>query len=246
MAVTQFRGRSTVHNPLSNLRTPGLLARWPLIGLIMVVLGLSLFGVLAISLQTHSPLLVEDVQLTNDLHVIALQSSPAIRDVMIAGFYMGEHVIIAIGLILALYFLYKRFWPELAMVVIAWSGEGLIWTVLSQYFDRTRPIFAVSVWRQMQVPSFPSGHSMSAVMCYGLLAYLLAPRMPSRFWKVFVSLVALLIIVYIGFSRLFVGDHFVIDVLAGYGLGIAWFGLVFTTVELIARRIARRKNKTYP
>ena len=64
---------------------------------------------------------------------------------MIFGFYLGEHVIVAIGAVLVVYFLYKRFWPELAMVLIAWGGEGAIWIVLSQYFDRSRPVFDVSV-----------------------------------------------------------------------------------------------------
>src|SRR5512135_869883 len=119
--------------PRTHLRTPGLLARWPLIGVMMVVLGGLLFGALAINLQTHGPLLAVDTRVANDLHAIALRSSPAMRGVMIFGFYMGEQVIVVIGVIMALYFLYKRFWPVLAMVVIAWPSEGAIWLVLSQY-----------------------------------------------------------------------------------------------------------------
>jgi undecaprenyl-diphosphatase len=48
--------------------------------------------------------------------------------------------------------------------------------------------------------------------------------------------VAVFIMLYIGFSRVFIGDHYPSDILAGYGLGIAWGGLVYTTVELIAQR----------
>jgi undecaprenyl-diphosphatase len=88
----------------------------------------------------------------------------------------------------------------------------------------------------MTSPGFPSGHSFSAVLCFGLLAYLLAPKMPSRFWKAAVIVAAVLIILFIGFSRIFVGDHYLTDVLAGYGLGIAWAGLVYTSVELISRK----------
>ena len=88
----------------------------------------------------------------------------------------------------------------------------------------------------MTAPGFPSGHAISAVMCYGLLAYLLIPRMSSRFWKAVVIVTAGLIILYIGVSRLFVGDHYLSDVLAGYALGIAWSGLVYTVVELITKK----------
>jgi undecaprenyl-diphosphatase len=122
------------------------------------------------------------------------------------------------------------------MVVIAWAGEGAIWMFLSGVFERSRPVFETPVWHQMTAPGFPSGHSISAVMCYGLLAYLLVPKMPSRVWKVIVIITAGLIIVYIGFSRVFIGDHYVSDVLAGLALGIAWSALVYTSVEWIAVR----------
>ena len=242
--VVPLQGKNLDKHSSTRLHTPGLLARWPLVGVVMVLLGGLLFSAMAINLQTHGPLLPVDVQVANDLHTIALQSSPAMREVMIFGFAMGEYVIMAIGLILVLYFLYKRFWSGLSMVVIAWAGEGAIWLILSQYFNRARPVFDVSVWRQMTEPGFPSGHSISAVMCYGLLAYLLVPKIPSRFWKAVVIVTAGLIILYIGFSRMFVGDHYLTDILAGYGLGVAWPGLVYTVVEVISKKKMQHEKST--
>ncbi len=241
--VVPLQGENLDKHPNTRLHTPGLLARWPLIGVVMVVLGGLLFGAMAINLETHGPLLPVDVQVANDLHTIALQSSPAMRGIMIFGFYMGEHVIMAIGLILVLYFLYKRFWPGLFMVIIAWAGEGTLWLVLTPLFNRARPVFDISVWHHMTEPSFPSGHSISAVMCYGLLAYLIVPKISSRFWKAVVIVTTGLVILYIGFSRMFVGDHYLTDVLAGYGLGVAWSGLVYTLVEVIARKIKHKTSK---
>ena len=233
-------------HPHTHLHTPGLLARWPLIGVMLVLLGGLLFGALALNLETHGPLLPVDVRVANDLHAIALQSSPAMRGVMIFGFYLGEQVIVVIGVILALYFLYKRFWPGLAMVVIAWAAEGAIWLVLSQYYHRARPVFDVPIWHQMTEPGFPSGHTIAAVMCFGLLAYLIVPKMPSRFWQAVVIVTAGLVILYIGYSRMFVGDHYLTDVLAGYGLGVALCGSVYTLVEVIARKLEHRHLKKHP
>lgn len=227
--------RSDRHH-LGDLRTPGLLGQYPIIGVLMVVFGMALFSVMAINLESSGPLLQTDTQIVNDLHAQALQSGPAMRTLQDAGFYLGEYVIIAIGALLALYFAYKRFWPELSMVLIGWLGEGGIWLILSQAFNRTRPVFAVMLWKQTPGPGFPSGHSFSAVLCYGLLAYLLVPKMPSRFWKGIVVLVALLITLFIGFSRVYMGDHYPTDVLAGYGLGIAWSAFVYTGVELLSQR----------
>jgi undecaprenyl-diphosphatase len=205
-------------------------------GLLMILLGGLAFGVIALSLQTNGPLIQVDLPVATEIHAVALQSSPLIRDAMIFGFYLGEHGILLIGIVLLLYFVYKRFWPELCMVVVAWAGEGTIWLVLSGYFNRSRPIFGVSVWRQMTSPGFPSGHSISAVVCFGLLAYLLAPLLPARIWKVGVITAAVLIILFIGFSRIFVGDHYLTDVLAGFALGIAWSGLAYGLIELIFRK----------
>jgi membrane-associated phospholipid phosphatase len=55
--------------------------------------------------------------------------------------------------------------------------------------------------------------------------------MPSLFWKWFVVIMAVLVIVFIGFSRLILGGHYVSDVVAGYALGLAWAGLIYTLVE---------------
>ena len=83
-------------------------------------------------------------------------------------------------------------------------------------------------------------------MCFGLLAYLLVPKMPSRAWKIIVIVAAILLILYVGFSRIFVGDHYPTDVLAGYALGIAWSGLVYTSVEIISQRHQKHQAIAHP
>lgn len=202
----------------------------------MVLIGGIAFGAIAFNLQNNGPIIQADVPVSNAVHQMALQSSPLIKNVMISGFYIGEQVIVVIGGLLFLYFIFYRQWPELCMIVIAWAGEGALWIVLSQAYNRPRPEFAVPVWHQMTSPGFPSGHSISAVMCYGLLAYLLMPAIRASFWKVVVIVAAILIILFVGTSRIFVGDHYLSDVLAGYALGIAWCGFVYTLVELIFKK----------
>ena len=76
---------------------------------------------------------------------------------------------------------------------------------------------------------------MSALICYGLLAYLLVPKMPSRFWKWIVILSALFLILFVGVSRVIEGSHYFSDVLGGYALGLAWASLVYTLLENLFR-----------
>jgi undecaprenyl-diphosphatase len=74
------------------------------------------------------------------------------------------------------------------------------------------------------------------MICYGFLAYLLVPKMPSRFWKWTLGIAIGAIVLFEGFSRIFHGNHYLTDVLAGYALGVAWLVLVCTVIELIFMR----------
>jgi undecaprenyl-diphosphatase len=80
---------------------------------------------------------------------------------------------------------------------------------------------------------------MSALICYGLLAYLLVPKMPSRFWKWIVVLSALALMLFVGISRVFEGSHYLSDVIGGYALGLAWASLVYTLLENLLRNGSR-------
>lgn len=219
------------------LRSPGWLGRWPLVGVLLTLFGAVVFGVLALAVRTHNPQLLQfDTRLADAFHVMGLNNFPFIRTLMIFGYYLGQEIIVGIGVVLSLYFLIKHYWTELSMVLIAWGGEAIIWLVVSAYFSRPRPVFAFVVWHQMTAPSFPSGHCFGAVLCFGLLGYMLVPKMSSRFWKGIVIATAIAIPFYVGFSRLFVGDHYPSDVLAGYAIGIAWGSFVYTLVEYVARK----------
>jgi undecaprenyl-diphosphatase len=88
------------------------------------------------------------------------------------------------------------------------------------------------IWIIVNIPGFPSGHAIFTTVCYGLIAYLLVPKMPSLFRKFIVVAAALLIIGFVGFSRIFTGGHYLTDILAGYAVGIAWFGLAYTLIEM--------------
>ena len=115
------------------------------------------------------------------------------------------------------------------MLLSGAGGGAIIWSVLIEIFDRVRPTQQVGI--VVSDFSFPSGHAISAVICYGFLAYLFIPKMPSLFWKWVVGIAAVLTMSYIGFSRVFLGGHYLTDVVAGYALGLAWAGLVFTLIE---------------
>ncbi len=231
LTAQKFDTRSTSS---TGLRAPGWLARWPIIGFAMVLIGSIAFGAIAFNVTTHGPLLQWDVPLYKQLHSEAVKEPPRIIELLTFGFFVGKELLQVIVVILSVYFLYKRFWPELAMLLIGSGGGAIIWYYLIRIFNRPRPTGQIGI--SVSDPSFPSGHTISAVLCYGFLAYLLVPKMPSLFWKWVVVLVALLTMAYIGYSRIFEGGHYLSDVLAGYAIGLAWAGLVYTLIERIFLR----------
>ncbi|HLO14356.1 MAG TPA: phosphatase PAP2 family protein, partial [Anaerolineales bacterium] len=218
--------RSTFHD----LRSPGLFAKWPTIGLTIFLLGSLIFGALAYSVMTTGALVQWDMTMANTLNAKSMNIPGSLVEYILFGFFVGKELIILIGTILAIYFLYKHFWRELAMVLVGLGGGSAIWYFLNRYFDRPRPVPVIEVL-SLKDPSFPSGSALAAVLCYGLLAYLLIPRMPSRFWKWAVGILLTLVIAFVGFSSLLLGAHYVTDVVAGYALGLAWAGLVYTLLE---------------
>jgi undecaprenyl-diphosphatase len=116
------------------------------------------------------------------------------------------------------------------MLTIGMAGDSLLFLSLSNFIGRARP--PTQIWDILKIPGYPSGHTMAVVVFFGLLAYLLIPNIQSAFWKAVVVATAIFLIVFVGFTRVFTGGHYLTDVLAGYAVGIAWSGMVYTLIEL--------------
>lgn len=127
-------------------------------------------------------------------------------------------VIVAISVLLAL----KRCWRTLAYWLAAVGfAQALVW-MLKLTLGRTRPIAMSAGMDQL---SFPSGHAASSVVLYGFLAVLLARgKSPSVRWSI--AALAALLIGLISFSRLYLGAHWLSDVLASLSLGTSWVALL--------------------
>ena len=225
VAVRQLRNIDT-----SGVRSPGLLAKLPMIGLLMFLFGALAFGALYYNLRTQGPLLQWDRTLSTALPAIGLQNPATLKPIMDAGYYLGGWGVIILSILFGIYFIAKRYWRELAMLAIGMGGESLLFLMLSNLIGRVRP--PTQIWIILKIPGFPSGHTIASVVLFGFLAYLLVPKMQSAFGKGFVVVLAILIMLFIGFTRVFTAAHYLTDVLAGYAMGIAWSGAVYTLVEI--------------
>jgi undecaprenyl-diphosphatase len=115
---------------------------------------------------------------------------------------------------------------EAVLMAAAMSGAELWLYLLKSLFHRVRPeaFFGIALPRSY---SFPSGHALLSMCCYGVLAALAARRLrasPRRILWIF----AAALILAIGFSRVYLGVHYATDVIAGYLVAAAWIAALWT------------------
>jgi undecaprenyl-diphosphatase len=106
-------------------------------------------------------------------------------------------------------------------VAVAVAGGSILGYLLKGVFGRARPDL-VSRELEISSSSFPSGHAMMAAVTYLTLGALLARTHRSRLVKAYFLLLAILLTIAVGFSRVYLGVHWPTDVLAGWTIGAAW------------------------
>jgi membrane-associated phospholipid phosphatase len=135
-------------------------------------------------------------------------------------------------LALAVLTIRRRSWTPAILIVTAAGGSLLMTIVAKQFIGRARPSLADAVPPYEHSASFPSGHSLNAIVVAGVVAYLLILRQTTRRSKILTAAAAGLFSVAMGLSRVFLGHHWFTDVLVAWTLGIAWLALVITAHRL--------------
>ena len=103
---------------------------------------------------------------------------------------------------------------------------GVLLNELLKYmFHRSRPALEHPL---VKLPSysFPSGHALAATVFYGFTAILLWSYVAPKVWRVVIGTAIAVVILMVGFSRVYLGAHYLSDVLAGFLEGATWLSIV--------------------
>jgi membrane-associated phospholipid phosphatase len=146
--------------------------------------------------------------------------------------FLGTHLfLIPANLVLIVYFLFirKHKWYSIKIPVIAITSL-LLMVLLKNLFGRQRP--DIPLLREAHGLSFPSGHALMSVTFYGLLIYIVWNTVTRPWLKWTLVILLFLLIIVIGFTRIYLRVHYPSDVFAGFAIGFLW---LFISVWIMRR-----------
>jgi membrane-associated phospholipid phosphatase len=143
------------------------------------------------------------------------------------------------------WWLRRRTWRPLGLLAAAYVGADLAFNAVKELVHRPRPPAGILL-KPVAGPSFPSGHATQAVAVYGMLAALSAAATARWSGKVAAWALAVVITGAVAVSRLYLGTHWLTDVLGGLALGAAWLFALLTSVRTIDQLRGRLPDRAPP
>jgi membrane-associated phospholipid phosphatase len=193
------------------------------------------FFAIADEFPEHGWLTRSDVFVANWLQLHGTQTGEAICSAIS---YLGGAGLTALVLAASISMAWRRDWRLLLALAITCGGAALLNAALKEEFRRARPSFAseftLSSW------SFPSAHAMNSLVTYGFLAAWVIALRPN--FRIPAIAVTVALVVAIGFARIYLGVHYLSDVIAGYSAGTVWLLVCTSGLRFVEdRRRATRE-----
>jgi undecaprenyl-diphosphatase len=139
--------------------------------------------------------------------------------------------VVAVALTILMVWRWRSRTPVVLMVIAA-VGSLAMTTTGKAVIGRARPPLSQAVPPYETSPSFPSGHTLNATVIAAVVVYLVLRRLDSARARVATVLGGAVFVLTMGLSRVFLGHHWLTDVVAGWALGLGWATAVVTAHRL--------------
>ena len=153
----------------------------------------------------------------------------------------GATIIFMITAAVVFYLLIQKHYEFMWLILIATIGGAILSFGLKELFARERPPLIYHLLTVKSL-SFPSGHATMSSIVYLTQGALLAKVQANKNLRVYILLVAIILVFLIGISRIYLGVHYPTDVLAGWSVGLAWASLCWLAAKYLQRRKERKSN----
>lgn len=211
---------------------------------IALILGAALiFGEIAEDVVEGDTITLVDVQLAQWFRRHAMGGSGFTELMLFITHWNGILGSSIMGALLALWFWYRRAHYWLVVTLVAVPGGMLLNVALKHVFRRARPSLDDPLLT-LSTYSFPSGHTAAATVFYGLLACYLVRRVQDWRARAAVLAACVLMVMLVALSRMYLGVHYLSDVLAASAEGAAWLAVCITALSALQRRrLARARRR---
>lgn len=195
---------------------------------VLIVTGL-LFGLITQNVFSDGALTVVDIEVARWLHA---HSSPVLTQCLLIITNLHDPWIISpVAGVITIYLAWKKRWYAALATLLVIQGGMLLNLVAKHIFHRARPSFDNPLVT-LTTYSFPSGHVVASTVFYGVLAALLIIKTHSRSRALFIILIASAMVVLVAFSRLYLGAHYLSDVMAAFLEAIGWLVLCLSAIQI--------------
>lgn len=196
----------------------------------VVVLCLILFGIICYGVLSYDSLVIDTKVysfITNNIMNDGL--TPILKAITELG---GVAFTVLAGVLIFMFCKKNRWFITIDLVVVT-----LVNQVIKHIIRRPRP----NVLRLVEESgySFPSGHSMVSMAFYGIIIYLVYKNVSNKYLKWILIILLSLLILSIGFSRIYVGVHYFTDVAGGFLLGLAY---LIIYINIYNKRIGKNEE----
>jgi len=182
-----------------------------------------------------SALLIFDSHVLGVIHNLR---TPFLNKIMLFITYMGEwgNITVLFFIILTILIILHK-WRYLYSLTISLISAELFIYIVKNLVGRHRPPVTNALILLTDF-SFPSGHSYIAVAFYGLTTYFLFDILTSKILRTLVLIFGTILVLALGFSRLYLGVHWPSDILAGFAASASLITMIITFLEI--------REKFYP
>jgi membrane-associated phospholipid phosphatase len=196
--------------------------------LLWILVPAALFAIIAIDVVNHGPLSADDGRIADWLHS---HTSPLLTQLMLGWTHLHDQVaILAYSAILVVFLAWQRDWRWVWAVALVVPAGLEINYGIKLLMQRARPAWTDPLLT-LRTYSFPSGHTAGAMLFYGVLTAFLLSRLKNRKARSAVVITAVALIALVAFSRMYLGVHYLSDVLAAVAASGAWLALCLFAVH---------------
>jgi undecaprenyl-diphosphatase len=225
-----WRARFAALHPKAYLGAHGL------VGAVACIVMLWAFSYIADEMTEQSLLVRVDHLIVGWLQAHRTESGEAFFSVMS---WVGSQLMTTITVVGMIWLTIRRDWFRAIALTLAVVGGTSLNDLLKALFHRGRPETATE-FIKVQSWSFPSGHSMNSLIGFGFVAFLILEHTTDRRVRIAIIVATAIVVGLVGFSRLYLGVHYLSDVIAGFLAGAIWLLVCIAALKVAERQRGER------